>query len=403
MLSYKEASDKIFEQISKIARIKESVKLEDSLGRVLADDVISDVNLPPFNNSAMDGFAFKYHPEIREWEIIAELSAGNFVSHVIEGNKAVAIMTGAKLPDGADTVVPIEDCIVSESKFVIADNATYKQGMNTRLLGEDLIKDSIAIPAGIVIKSNNINLAAACGKSSLSVFAKFKIGVFATGDELISVDTVPSSDQIRSSNLAAIVASINEMNMIPVDFGIVSDKKELIEKHLMKALNSDIDILVTTGGVSVGKYDYMQDALKSVGAEIQFWKVNIKPGKPLLFSIYNTGTKAIPILSLPGNPVSSYVNFKLFVKQTILRSFGIASKDAFVALLKSPVKKSDNRLHFVMAKSKFNFEEKCFEVESAGSQSSGTMSTMSNSDCMFIFPEEPKELSKGVWVECIRI
>jgi len=404
MLNYKEALDKIFEQISSISKTKELVKLDDSLGRILAEDVISDIYLPPFNNSAMDGYAIKYQSDMRCWAVVDEISAGNYKDVSIDTNCSVSIMTGAKLPEGYDTVIPIEDCIFDGNTISVTQEYKLKKGNNTRLMGEDLLQGSIAIPVGKVLKSNNISIAAACGKSSICVYSKLKVGVFATGDELVSVDTIPTNDQIRSSNLDTIIASIKEMNMIPVDFGIISDKQELIENQLMKALNYDIDILITTGGVSVGKFDFMQNALKSIVAEIQFWKVNIKPGKPFLFSIFNKNEgKTIPIFSLPGNPVSSYVNFIVFVRKAIQRVYGLPDNDVFFAKLNTPIKKNDNKLHFVLAKCKFDFENKYYEAEIAGSQSSGKMSTMSNSDCLIFFPEELNELSKGAWVKCMKI
>ncbi len=403
MLDYKDAVNKISEQISLMKKDFEEVDLVDSLSRILAEDVISDVNLPPFTNSAMDGYAVKFTPDIRSWEIVAEISAGNFNDIKIDERTAVRIMTGAKLPEGADTVIPVEDCIQTENSFTVSDDYLLKKFRNTRLMGEDLKVNSIALSAGTLMKKNNINIAAACGKAKLNVYKKLNIGVLASGDELIPMEQFPAGDKIRSSNIASIIASINEMKMNAVDFGVCSDKIEFITQKNKEALDSEIDILITTGGVSVGKYDFMQDAINSIGAEIQFWKVNIKPGKPLLFSTYKKNDKIIPIFSLPGNPVSCFVNFKLFVKNTIMKNYGVEEEENFLAKLRTNTKKHDSRLHFVMAKMNFNFEDKCFEVESAGSQSSGTMSTMNNSNCMFLFPEELKLLNKGEWVECIRI
>lgn len=403
MLKYKEALDKILECLSLVPKITEEVEISDSLGRILAEDIISDINLPPFNNSAMDGYAIRFHPEIRKWHVIAELSAGNFQDIEMNHNQAVSIMTGAKLPEGADTVIPVEDCIISGNEISIPYEFNIKKGIYTRLLGEDLLVNTVAISSGIQIKAKNINLAAACGKSKLTVYSRLNIGVFATGDELVSIDSLPVNDQIRCSNLNAISASIKAMNMNAIDFGFIDDKQVHIEQILKEALNSDIDILVTTGGVSVGRYDFMQDAVKAVGADIHFWKVNIKPGKPLLFSTFFNGEKTIPIFSLPGNPLSAFVNFKLFVQQTVQISYGIKSDNYFTAKLKTSLSKSDSRLHFVMAKSAYDKEINCFTAEIAGSQSSGSMITMSNSDCMIVLPEELSELKNGEWVECIRI
>ncbi|MDT3740151.1 MAG: molybdopterin molybdotransferase MoeA [Candidatus Kapabacteria bacterium] len=403
MLKYNEALDKILECLSLVQKLKEEVDISDSLGRILAEDLISDINIPPFNNSAMDGYAVRFHPEIRNWHIIGELSAGNFQDIEMDYNQAVSIMTGAKLPEFADTVIPIEECIISGNEISIRNEFNLKRGIYIRLLGEDLLVNTVAISSGIQIKAKNINLAAACGYSKLTVYSRLNIGVLATGDELVSINSLPVNDQIRCSNLTAISASIKAMNMNVTDFGFIDDKQEHIEQKLREVLSSDIDILVTTGGVSVGRYDFMPDAIKAIGADIQFRKVNIKPGKPIIFSTFLKGEKTIPIFSLPGNPLSTFVNFKLFVEQAVYMSYGIKPDIYFTAKLKTFISKSDNRLHFVMAKSAYDKESNCFTVEIAGSQSSGSMLTMSNSDCMIVLPEELSELKIGEWVECIRI
>jgi len=165
MLSYNKALQTITEHLSVIPLKTEKVSLEESTGRILAEDVISDINLPPFNNSAMDGYAIKYHPEIRKWDIIGELSAGKYTEIKLDNNTAVSIMTGAKLPDGADTVIPIENCILTDSSFSVLDNYNLKQNSDVRKMGEDLKKGELAISSGRQIQTKNISIAAACGKA----------------------------------------------------------------------------------------------------------------------------------------------------------------------------------------------------------------------------------------------
>lgn len=403
MLKYNEALEVITNRLASYKKTTESVLITDSIGRILAEDIYSDVNLPPFNNSAVDGYAIKYTENVRHWEIIGEISAGNYQDYNIDSTKTVGIMTGAKVPKEADTIIPIEDCIIEGNFIKVADDYSIKKGSNCRLLGEDLRKGIIAIKSGKLIEAKDINLAAACGKSSLSVYKKLNIGLLATGDELIDVDQIPTEDQIRATNLQALICLIKQMNMTPINFGIARDNQKDIENKLQSVLASEIDLLVTTGGVSVGKYDFMQDALYSIGAEKQFWKVNIKPGKPLLFSIYKNSKKEIPIISLPGNPLSSFINFKLLVEPAIFLSYGVSQSNSFMSKLTHNVRKKDERLHFILANSEFDFLNKCFTVKSAGFQSSGSMLTMSNSDCVFIIPEELKELKAGEWVKCIKI
>jgi molybdopterin molybdotransferase len=403
MLLYEQALDKIKNVLKVLPKETEKVELINSIGRILAEDIIADINLPPFNNSAMDGYAIKFNPLIKKWNVIGEMPAGANNYFDLNDDSAVSVMTGAKLPSGADTVIPIEKIIAENNEIKISNDTKISQGMNTRLIGEDLLLGSVAIKKGTLIKSNNISIAAACGKSNIKVYRRLNIGVLTTGNELVPIDEKPNDAQIRSSNLASIIASIKEMNMNPIDFGFCKDIKEEIKTNIYKAFNSDIDLLVTTGSVSVGKYDFIQEILKELGAEIIFWKVKIKPGKPFLLSTYRKEDKIIPIFSLPGNPLSSYVNFRLFVKNPLLQYFGVESTKIFQAKLKSRIKKSDERMHFILGTLSFDSFTKHFIVESAGSQSSGTMSTLSNADCMFVFPSELTEMNEGEWVECLMI
>jgi molybdopterin molybdotransferase len=403
MKSFDEAKEIIESYFLKIKTSVELVALDESCGRILAEDIYSDLNLPPFNNSAMDGFAVKFNSEIREWEIIDEIAAGKFHDIELSDNQTTGIMTGGKLPEGADTVLPIENCIINGNILKVNDDYSIKKGMNTRLLGEDLHSGMLALIQGTLINSKHIHLAAACGKRYLTVFKKLKVGILASGDELVSIDTTPVKDQIRSSNLEALKASVSSLNMIAVDFGIVKDNRQLIKEILLNALNSDIDLLLTSGGVSVGKYDFIQEVLREIGSEIIFWKVNIKPGKPLLFSVFSKENKYIPVISLPGNPVSSYLNFRLFAEHAILNLFGIRLKNSFKAKLTNPIKKKDSKRHFILATSEFNNELNCFEAESAGIQSSGALTSLSKADCLIVFPEDKYSIEKGEWAECIRI
>jgi molybdopterin molybdotransferase len=403
MIDFHLAKEIIFEHVSKVKTETETIPLDESIGRILADDVFSDVNLPPFTNSAMDGYAIKFNPDIRSWIIIDEIRAGHYQDICIDENHAVSIMTGAKLPDGADTVIPVEDCKVEGNRISIVDDFELKLGWHSRLTGEDLKLNSLAIERNTLIKSNNIHLLASCGMSSLTVYKKLTIGVFTTGDELVPVDVMPENDQIRSSNLSAIKSAILSLNMNAIDLGIVKDSPELIESKFMEAIDSDMDILLTCGGVSVGKYDFVQDVLKKIGAEVVFWKVNIKPGKPLLFCVYHLNNRYLPIICLPGNPVSSYLNFRLLIEPAIMKLYDIDVCYQFTARLVGSLSKTDTKRHFVLGISHFDSGFNCFLVESAGNQSSGAMASLSNSNCLIVIPEKKLRLEEGEFVECIRI
>ncbi|OGU18035.1 MAG: hypothetical protein A2X61_09390 [Ignavibacteria bacterium GWB2_35_12] len=419
MLTYEESYEILKEHFRQVKPSIIEIDILDSVNHLLAEDIISDIDMPPFDNSQMDGFAIKYNNEIREWNIIGEISAGNYQEIEISVHTAVLIMTGAKLPSRADTVIPIEDVIIESNKIKLKDNITLKKGNDVRFKSEDIKKGTIAVKSGTLIKTNNIPLLAACGKNKIKVYAPFRIGLFATGDELVDIDSIPMNDRIRSSNLYSLTTLITESKMIPVNFGIVKDDKAQIKDTIIKALESDIDILISTGGVSVGKYDYLKDVIEECGFELVFWKVRVKPGKPLLFCIHKKTGKSILFFGLPGNPVSAFVSFNLFIKPFISELYKYDSQKRFKAILEHDLTKKDDRKTFVRGIIDFhidNFNSKLktqnsklkthlFTVRkvSGGTQSSGDMASLSDANCLIIFDADKNKLNDGEFVECIMI
>jgi molybdopterin molybdotransferase len=403
MLSYYEALDIIKSHLMQIRLETEEVGILESTGRILAEDVVSDINLPPFDNSAMDGIAVKFSPDATKWRVIGEIAAGNYNDLFVSEGDAVSIMTGSKMPPGADTIIPVEFISREGDIITLTEGFSLKKKRDVRFRGEDLQLNSVAISKNTLIRARNIPVAAACGMSKLKVYRKLKIGLLATGDELVPIEAKPVNDQIRSSNLASLAAATIEMGMLPVDYRFIKDKPELIERKLKEALNSNIDLLVTTGGVSVGKFDFMQDALKNIGAELIFWKCNIKPGKPLLFCVFRANGKAIPIISLPGNPVSSFVGFQLFVRANLMAAFGVNEELEFPAILREDLKKKDGKRHFIRGKASFSDTEHRMYVRRAGKQSSGNMAELNDANCLIVMEEDREYAGAGEWVKCIRI
>ncbi len=300
MLNYDEAFRIIENEFLLLPKNVSEVNLLDATGLTLAENIYADVDLPAFNYSGMDGYAISFSFSIREWKIIGEISAGNFNDYILDESSAVRIMTGGRIPSGADTVIPIEDVIEAGNNLTLLNDVKIKQHQNIRYKGEDLKMGSIAILAGSIITPHNISLAAACGKTKLIVYQKLTLGVLATGDEIIDISEFPGTDKVRASNPFSLLASIQEMKLNPVNLGIVKDNKEFLGKAVSSFLKSDTDILITTGGVSVGKYDYLKDVFNESGIETIFWRVNIKPGKPLFFGKYVKGDKTKLIFGLPG-------------------------------------------------------------------------------------------------------
>jgi len=403
MISFSEAYNIIRNEFQKLKPDTEEVDLLNSLNRILAEDIYADTNLPPFDNSAMDGYAVKYNPSRKKWKLIGEISAGNYHLFTPDDESAVLIMTGGKLPVNASAVIPIEDVIIENDYVKLADGKSFGEYQHIRKTGEDLSAGILALYKNQLITSNKISLLAACGKSKVKVYRKLKFGVLATGDELVDIDSSISDDKIRGTNLYSIISAVNEFNMNAVNFGFAKDDKEKIREKLSEAFGSDIDILLTTGGVSVGKYDYLKELFAGYGVEIKFRKVNIKPGKPLVFGAAAKERKTKFVFGLPGNPVSAYVNFTIFIKPAVLEFFGIKSNNTIKAELTEQVTKNDDKRNFLRGFLEFNPEKGKYFVKAAPSQSSADMVRLANANCLIVIDEERTNLRKGDEVECILI
>ena len=403
MVSFNEALQIIEGEFLQIPKEIIEVSLNESSGFTLAEDIHADVNLPAFNNSSMDGYTINFNGNQKSWNIIGEISAGNFKDYIIDVDSAVRIMTGGKIPQGANAVVPIEDIIEDQDKFVLRDGIRIKLNQNIRFKGEDLKSGHIALSRNSLIRAQNISLIAACGKTKLKVNKKLSIGVLATGDELVDITTDPGEDKVRATNLYSLLASIKEIDMNPINLGIVKDDKVLLRNTISAALTSELDILMTTGGVSVGKYDYLKDVFMEVGVDAKFWKVNIKPGRPLYFGKYVKGDKTILVFGLPGNPVSSFANFTLLIKPAIQKYYGTDSMNFHRATLDTPIKKNDSKRHFIRGIIRFDSVSNKFVVKQSGSQSSGNLAGLSSSNCLIVIPEEMIDPPEGEEVTCIMI
>jgi molybdopterin molybdotransferase len=312
-------------------------------------------------------------------------------------------MTGGRIPADANVVIPIEDVIEDGSGIMLIEGVGIKLRQNIRYKGDDLKSGIIAITRNTILKAQTIALAAACGKTKLKVYRKMTIGVLATGDELVNIEEEPGEDKVRATNLYSLLAGVKEINMIPSNLGVVKDDKELLLETITSALNSKIDILITSGGVSVGKYDYLKDVFKEAGVESIFWRVNIKPGKPLFFGKFERGGKTKLVFGLPGNPVSSLVSFALFIKPALLKFYGHEDYNYHMAKLETPIKKRDSKRNFVRGRLRFDSNMNKFLVSELGSQSSGNLAGLSYANCLIIIPEEKINPEPGEEVECIMI
>ncbi len=309
-----------------ILPVKEAqfLNLNFCLGRVSAVDIKSRENIPPFDNSAMDGFAIKAFNSIgalpdnpKVFAVIADLAAGYTAAKTVRNNQAMRIMTGAPIPDGADSVVMVEDTASNEGrKEFVRIFREVKKGENVRYAGEDVKKSEIVIKKGDILKSGYIGMLASLGISKVKVFRQPKVAILATGDELVEIKEKLTPGKIHNSNTYSLGAQVQSAGALAVVLGIARDKKEELRRKIRKGLS--FDMLLVSGGISVGDYDFVKDVLKELGTTIKFWRVAMKPGKPLAFGMM----ERVPVFGLPGNPVSSMITFEQFVRPAILKMAG---------------------------------------------------------------------------------
>ncbi|WLT32176.1 gephyrin-like molybdotransferase Glp [Geothrix sp. PMB-07] len=304
-----------------------SAPLADSLGLALAADVYSAATVPPFTNSAMDGYAVQAadldaasaERPVR-LRVLGDLAAGGVSYHVLHPGSALRIMTGAALPEGADAVVPVEDTTRGEDADGdwVELGRPIRRGIHIRLAGEDLQQGQLLVKAGQGLRPGDLGVLAAAGIPAVSVYPRARVAVLTTGDELVDVSEEPGPGRIRDANIHAVCAQVRACGAIPVPYARVPDDREALMHTLKLALEADV--VLTTGGISVGDYDHMKAMLEELGARRAFWKVAQKPGGPLGF--WRLGTK--PIFGIPGNPVAAMLMVEEYVRPALRKRMGFA-------------------------------------------------------------------------------
>lgn len=324
----------------------ETVLLEESFGRVLAQPLLADRDYPPFNRSAMDGFAlFSGGYSIRKkYFVKAEIFAGKISDIELNENECVRIMTGAPVPTSCDAVIRIEDSIVEEKGEVSFSLESIRIGQHIARQGEDVRSGEIALRPYKIIGSGEVAVAASLGYAQLQVSTKPRVSIITTGDEIIDVTASPEVQQIRNSNAWTLSSLLFSMGIKPGSRKHVLDSKEELEHNFREALEQS-DVLLISGGVSAGQADFVPDALAAVGVEKIFHKVQIKPGKPVWVGKTSQGKM---VFALPGNPVSVQVCFKLFVAPWLKAFQGLSPVSADSVLLSDSRKKKNELDEFVM-------------------------------------------------------
>jgi len=415
MISVEEALEKILSYIDVLG--EEQTPILDSLGQVLAEDIDSSIDIPPLDNAAMDGYAVQSKdthgagigsPQFLR--VIDTVIAGSISQHEVKPGTAIRIMTGAPVPKGADSVVRFEDTDEDQrqkstdwsiGEIGILCKAT--SGLNIRRAGEDIHKGAAVLKKGTVLRPSEVGVLASLGRSQIKVIRRPVVAILATGNELVEIAHPLPAGKIYNSNTYSVAALVRRYGGIPKILGIALDREDSLVTRIRQGLNADM--LITTGGVSMGDYDIVKDVLAKEG-EITFWTVRMKPGKPLAFGTIKSRsgkTKPIPHLGLPGNPVSSMVTFELFARPAIFKMMGKNNftKPTVEAVLEDPIVNTDGRRIYTRAIVEKHGDQ--YFARLTGAQGSGILTSMSLANGLAIVPEDKAVANKGEIVKVMML
>jgi len=374
-----------------------STPILDALGCVLAENVRADRDVPPLNNSAMDGYAVRGEDLTGDGvrlRVVANLPAGQVLSRPVARGEAVRIMTGAPVPPGADTVVRFEDTR-SDADWVEVLRAPHR-GANVRLAGEDVRRGEVVLAAGTPLRPQEIGMLASLGRPTALVHRRPRVAILATGDEIAPIDAEPAPGQIRDINSHSVAAQVLEAGGVPLLLGIAADRADALSDRIRAGLEAGADMLVTSGGVSVGDFDLVKQVLAAEG-RIDSWWVNMKPGKPMAFG--NIGD--VPLLALPGNPVAAMISFGLFGRPAIRKMMGYSdwTWPSVTARLREPIRRKDGRRHYLRVRLEAGPDG--LEAVLTGDQGSGILTSMVRADGLAVIPEDRDHLPAGSEVEVL--
>lgn len=392
---------------------RETVPLIESLNRVLAADLVAEGDTPPFRNSAMDGYAVRAE-DLRGataerpvvLTIVADAPAGYASSGVVGAGTAIRIMTGAPLPPGADTVVRFEDTderVASgralpaggkSAPRTIGIRVSQDPWVNVREAGEDIARGTTVLRSGTLVRPVEVGLLASLGQSTVTVYRQPVVAIVATGDEVVPPGGRMGPGQIRDSNSYTVAALVRRYGGIPRLLGVARDRVDELTARLLAARSADV--IISSGGVSVGDYDMVKGVLQAEG-EIDLWQVRMKPGKPLAFG--RLGRR--PFLGLPGNPVAAYVSFELFARPLLLRQQGLldVAKPLLPARLSTPLENKGGRQHYVRAT--ISVGANGASVAPTGDQGSGVLTALAKCNGLLVVPDGVTGLEAGAVVEVI--
>lgn len=371
----------------------EQVSLHEANGRVLAADLTARLTQPPFDASAMDGYALRAEDAAEVGSILTvagESAAGHGFSGTVASGEAVRIFTGAPVPDGADSILLQEDAEKLEGGRIRTQFAVTK-GRHIRPRGQDFAEGDVALSADLRLDFSHLTLAAAMNYAVLPVFRRPRVAILATGDELVSPGTPLGPSQIIGSNTFGIAALARDNGAEVIDLGIVADNRDLLREAIERARSSGVDVLVTLGGASVGDHDLVQSTLVSAGMELDFWRIAMRPGKPLMVGRLG----AMQVLGLPGNPVSSLVCGLLFLEPLLCHlGHRMPPRRMASARLRTALPANDKRQDYVRA-TLTDSDGGLPVVESFGKQDSSMMQIFAQSDCLIVRPPHARAAEAG--------
>jgi len=404
MLTVAEASERILSDIRTLD--VETVPIRQALGRVLAEDIAATVTMPPWSNASMDGYAVRSADitpvmggERLKLRVVGTIAAGGFASRALKRGEAMRIMTGAPIPEGADSVIRKEDTDGGTDKVEVRDARDVWK--NIRPAGEDFQRGDVLARRGAPLKAALIGVLASTGVKEVNVFRRPRVAIISSGNELVDLnefDEVIAARRIVSTNSYTLEALTRAAGGIPIDLGIAADTKAALRRKLESA--GDADLILTSAGVSVGDMDHTRDVFEALGGKQKFWKVKMRPGAPLAFGML----KDVPWLGLSGNPVSAMVSFELFVRPALRKMQGYSAlfRRTVTVTVEEEVKIAAKLTHFLRAIVRRN-QDGTLAARLTGLQSSGMLTSMAKGNALLIVPEDSPRVASGSQLKALML
>lgn len=395
VLSVEEAREQILSRVDVLQ--PEFVPLLEAAERVLSESVAADRDIPPVRNAAMDGYAVRGEDmggDVVRLRVIGEVAAGHESELRVGPGEAVRIMTGAPVPEGADTVVRFERTEVEGGQVVILQPPS--PGKNVRQAGEDVREGQVVLERGKVLRPQEIGMLAAVGQMEVAVIRRPRVAILGTGDEVVPPDETPGPSQIRDANSYTVAAQVQRYGGVALVLGVAHDREELVRRGIREALEREADFIITSGGVSVGDFDLVKQVMETEG-EMHFWSLNMKPGRPMAFGEIG----GVPLLGLAGNPVAAMVSTELYARPALLKMQGFAKWDQSTvrARLTQSIGRKDGRRHYLRVT--LQDTDDGYEATLTGDQGSGILNSLVQADGLAVIPEDVRHLPVGSEVDVV--